>query len=79
MAFFIFAFTNDKIFSRNDKGGFPESRFNIYTTILLILASASHLISILVFHQGILAYILSIIFLLAAGYSTTFTKPKDQI
>ncbi|CAI6257284.1 hypothetical protein NRS6120_07955 [Bacillus subtilis] len=52
-------------------------RLNIYTIIFIILAVVSNLISIFVFHQGILAYVLAIIFLLAAGYSTKFTKPKD--
>ncbi|MFT4402330.1 hypothetical protein ACMX2I_20505 [Bacillus sp. SW14] len=52
-------------------------RFNRYTMILILLAAVSHVISIYVFHQGILAYLLAIIFLLAAGYSTK-TKPKDE-
>ncbi|CAN2253615.1 hypothetical protein STFR1_50109 [Bacillus vallismortis] len=53
-------------------------RFNRYTMILILLAAASHVISIYVFHQGILAYLLAIVFLLAAGYSTKSTKPKDE-
>ncbi|KRT93103.1 hypothetical protein AB447_203990 [Bacillus glycinifermentans] len=53
-------------------------RLNIYTIIFIILAIASNLISIFVFNQGILGYILAIVFLLAAGYSTKFTKSKDQ-
>ncbi|MBV5121215.1 hypothetical protein M1D69_16090 [Bacillus sp. PK3-037] len=54
-------------------------RLNIYTIIFIILAAAFNLISIFILHQGILAYVLAIIFLLAAGYSTKFpSKPKDQ-
>ncbi|MHA6487901.1 hypothetical protein [Bacillus cabrialesii] len=53
-------------------------RFNRYTMILILLAAVSHVISIYVFHQGILAYLLAIIFLLIAGYSTKFTKSKDE-
>ncbi|NPC94209.1 hypothetical protein HOO54_18780 [Bacillus sp. WMMC1349] len=51
--------------------------FNIYTFLFLILAIASHLIAIFIFNQGIVAYILAILFLLAAGYSTKFSKTKD--
>jgi|GEM_PF-5797059 len=53
-------------------------RLNVYTIIFIILAIASNLISIFVFHQGILGYILAIIFLLAAGYSTKSTKSQNQ-
>ncbi|WP_202923611.1 MULTISPECIES: hypothetical protein [Bacillus] len=53
-------------------------RLNMYTIILIILAAAFHLVFIFMFHQGILAYGFAIIFLLAAGYSTTFTTPKNQ-
>lgn len=53
-------------------------RLNVYTIIFIILAIASNLISIFVFNQGILGYILAVIFLLAAGYSTKFTKSQNQ-
>ncbi len=53
-------------------------RLNVYTIIFIILAIASNLISIFVFNQGILGYVLAIIFLLAAGYSTKFSKTKDE-
>ncbi|WP_142283988.1 hypothetical protein, partial [Bacillus subtilis] len=70
-------FTNDKILQKKPRE-VSLLRLNIYTIIFIILAIASNLISIFVFHQGILAYVLAIIFLLVAGYSTKFTKPKDQ-
>jgi len=53
-------------------------RLNVYTIIFIILAIASNLISIFVFNQGILGYILAVIFLLAAGSSTKFTKSQNQ-
>ncbi|MDA1476453.1 hypothetical protein [Bacillus changyiensis] len=52
-------------------------RFNIYTFLFLFLAIVSHLIAIFIFNQGVVAYILAILFLLAAGYSTKFSKSKE--
>ncbi|MED2964894.1 hypothetical protein P4273_13410 [Bacillus swezeyi] len=50
--------------------------FNLYTVLFIILAVFSNLIIMYVFHQGVLAYIAAVVFLLLAAYSTKPGRPQ---
>lgn len=75
---FFFFYKNDDIYVGFVLGGL-SLRFNIYTYIFMFIAVVSNLVFIYVFEQGILAVVLAIIFLILAGYSTTFNlENKDS-
>ncbi|MBA9043242.1 NADH:ubiquinone oxidoreductase subunit K [Bacillus aryabhattai] len=53
-------------------------RLNFYSILFIILAIASNLIAIYAFHQAILGYVLTILFLIIAAYCTKSKKPNKQ-